>query len=384
MEVKESELKKILNSYTTVFGELSVAENRVQTGWNFPYNINVTKIRQITANGGTVGHSENFAVVSTGTDPAGSAEIRTEGQIAYTPGIGANVRFTAVFDTPQPDSLQLVGIGDSDDGWFFGYHGTQFGILRRAGGVDYWTYQDDWNVDRHTTLVPQVGNVYQISFKWLGFGDQYFSIAKGPGDLDRVHQILYSNKNTQTSVDIPSLPIRMKVANTGNTTSISLRSPSAVCLSEGEAFPQAFTTTLGYTRTQTLAAGSNYLFSILNPSTYLTKDNKLYLEPALLTFANDGNQPVTTRVIFNATITSPTWTSIDVNKSPAQVDTVAAGFTGGTEIIAFSTARLSGVTLDLTSILAGEKLWADSTLTFVADASASGDAVCSITFRSRV
>jgi hypothetical protein len=382
--ITKEQMERILRSYTTVFGELSVAQNQVQTGWNFPYNLNTTKIRQITANGGSISHSGNFAVVSTGTDAAGKAEVRTEGQIAYTPGIGALCRFTAIFDDPVADCTQIIGVGDDDNGFFFGYDGLNFGVLRRARGVDTWTYQEDWNIDRHTTINPQIGNVYQIGFKWLGFGDQYFSIAKGTGDVELVHQIKYANRNSETSVDIPSLPMMMSVTNTGNTTDVSMRSPSAVAFSEGEAFPIAFTTPIGYEYSEAVSTGANYLFSILNPPTYLTKDNKLYLEPALFTFANDTIKPLTIRIIFNATLTTPSWVDIDTGKTPAQADTAAAAFTGGTEIISATLGRESGLVLDLTSILSGEKLWADSTITFVADAQANGDTTSSLTFRSRV
>lgn len=382
--ITKEQMEKVLRGYTTVFGELSVAQNQVQTGWNFPYNLNGTKIRQSTANGGTVTQSGNFAVVSTGTNAAGAAEIRTEGQIAYTPGIGALCRFTAIFDDPVADCTQIIGVGDSDNGFFFGYHGLQFGVLRRANGVDEWIYQDEWNIDNHTTLNPQVGNVYQIAFKWLGFGDQYFSIAKGTGDVEPVHQIHYANRNTETSVDIPSLPMLMSVTNAGNTTDVSLRSPSAVSFSEGEAFPVAFTTPIGYSRIESLSAGSNYLFSIRNPDTYQTKSNKLYLDLALLTFANAGTQPVLLRVIFNASLTTPSWTDIDVDKTPAQADTAAAAFSGGTEIITFVVGQSSGTVIDLTSILQGEKVWPGTTITFVAVAQASGASQTGLTFRSRV
>ena len=59
----------------------------------------------------------------------------TTKQIAiYRPGQGIDSRFTSIFATGTSDCTQLVGIGSEDNGFFFGYNGTSFGVLRRSGG----------------------------------------------------------------------------------------------------------------------------------------------------------------------------------------------------------------------------------------------------------
>lgn len=376
------ELNTSINN--TTFGELSVAENRVHTGWNFPYNINPSQVRQITANGGTVTHSDNFGVVSTGTDAAGSAQIRTEGHLSYTPGIGAVARFTAVFSTPAENSVQLIGVGDDEDGWFFGYNGLDFGIMRRANSVDTWTYQSSWSEDVRSSLNPQTGNVYEIRFQWLGFGMQYFAIEDVNGNIVDVHHIKYTNQNTATSVDIPSLPISMYAINAGNTTDIAVKSPSAVAMSQGEAFPGGFTIPIGYSALKTVAVGDNYIFTIRAPETYLTKQNKLYLEPALLTFSNETTKTVTFKVLFNTILTTPTFTDIATGVTPAQADTTAAAWTNGIEVATFAIPKDSGRDFDLTSIFDRARIWAGASITIIADALGAGDVVAALTFRSRL
>jgi len=370
----------------TAFGEQLVAEFRVHAGWTFAYNINPGTIRQTVLNGGVVSHSGNMAVCSTGADPNGVAFIRTDASLSYTPGIGGLVRFTTIFKTPKENSLQLHGIGDFNDGLFFGYNGLEFGILRRAKGVDTWIKQEDWSEDVKPLLDQTKLNVYQIQFQWLGAGMQYFSMEDSDsGEIRIVNKIKYSNLYEETSLDIPSLPISMGVANFGNTDPVEIMSPSAVAGSEGEAFPEALTTLEGYDFPLTpMLLGDNYLFSIKNPGTYAGKDNKLYLEPRLLTLAVDGGKAITFRVLFNAVLTGPSFVDISTPTTPAQADISATAFSGGQEIMSLAIAKDDTAIIDLASVL-GAKQWADTTLTIIADADADGsDVSVGYTFRSRI
>jgi hypothetical protein len=372
----------------TVFGERSVAQNFIQTGWNFPYNINPVQVRTNVLGGGTVTHENNAAVASVNGTAGDVAFIRTDGSIAYTPGIGAIARFTCVFDDPQDGLLQLIGVGDARDGWFFGYNGLKFGILRRSNVtgtvVDEWTYQDSWNIARRADLNPQNGNVYQIAFQWLGYGMQYFAIEEKGGNLEEVHHLEYAGKNKNTSVDIPSLPISMGIACPTVGLTASIKSPSAVALSQGEPFPISFTVPIGYSRIQSISPGTSYVFSILNPETYEGKENKLYLDSALLTFTNDTNKSVVVSILFNAILTGASFSDIAPGVTLAQADISATSFTNGLEVVSFAVQRAQGISLDLTSIFERSRLWSESQLTVLVEATGSGEIATAYTFRSRM
>ena len=372
----------------TVFGEVSAVPNVVQTGWNFPYNINPVQVRQFTIGGGTITHSGNQAVVSTNGVSGDVAFIRTDGSISYTPGIGAIARFTAIFAEPVDGLLQLIGIGDFNDGWFFGYDGLKFGILRRSKStgvvIDTWTYQDCWNQDRRVDQNWQKGNVFQIAFEWLGFGMQYFAVEYKGGNIEDVHHLEYANKNVDTSVDIPSLPISMGIAAFAPGITASMSSPSAVAMAQGDSFPTAFTVPIGYSRSQSVTAGTNYVFTILNPETYEGKENKLYLESALLTFTNDTNKSVVVSVLFNTILTDPVFTDIATGITPAQADIAATAVTNGLEVVTFTVQRAQGIPLDLTSIFKDAKLWSESQLTVLVESAGTGDISTAYTFRSRL
>ncbi len=117
----------------TAFGEVSVASPTPVVQVQFPYNIN-SDIWETRDNNGTSSVVNNMANLSTGAVANQSSTIITRNFLKYNPGQGALVRFTALYTTGVANNTQWVGIGDSDDGFFFGYNGNTFGVLRRQGG----------------------------------------------------------------------------------------------------------------------------------------------------------------------------------------------------------------------------------------------------------
>ncbi len=117
----------------TAFSELSVAEVSPVVQVQFPYNIN-TDIWEIRNNGGSSTVVDNKANISTGSGADQSSTILTKTPVKYNPGQGGLVRFTARYTKGVANSTQWAGIGNSTDGYFFGYNGANFGILRRQGG----------------------------------------------------------------------------------------------------------------------------------------------------------------------------------------------------------------------------------------------------------
>jgi hypothetical protein len=367
----------------TAFGELAVAELQYQAGWSFPYQINPSAIRSTVINGGVISHTGSFAQLETGTDPNGVAFLRTNAHIVYNPGIGTLVRFTAIFGTPQPDSIQLIGIGDTSDGWFFGYDGTKFGILRRNAGVDTWEYQENWNKDKYETLNPQLLNVYEINVQWLGGGAQDFSIERTRGELSIVHRIEYANLYTDVSVDIPNLPISAGVANLGNTSNITLKTPSAGGGSQGEAYPTELTSLVGYERNISIPSGvATYAFGIQAPSTYLGKDNRLYGEFEYLTVTTDGTKEVTLRVIFGATLTAPVWTDIEPGISHLQYDESATAYTGGIEVVPLQFGKVDSKDINIRDVF-DAKIWPDNNIILIAESDGASSLTFGLTLRSR-
>jgi len=117
----------------TAFGEISSQELSPLFQADFSYNINPELFLEHN-NGGTSTVENNMAKISTGASANQSAEIQSIIPLRYRPGQGALARFTGLFTTGVANSEQLVGVGDSSDGFAFGYNGTSFGIKHWYGG----------------------------------------------------------------------------------------------------------------------------------------------------------------------------------------------------------------------------------------------------------
>jgi len=368
----------------TAFGELVSAPFSVQTGWSFQYNINPALINTSTVGTGSATHVDSFAVLQTGTDSDGEAKIQTIRPVVYTPGVGSMARFTAVFDTPKEDTLQIVGIGDDANGWFFGYNGLDFGILRRSDSVDNWTYQDSWSEDTRSTLNPQTGNVYEIKYQWLGFGMQYFGIEHSTGDIEPVHQIAYSNTNIATSTRNASLPMAAQVKNTGNTTNMTLKTPSAVGGTHGAVEVPVFENLIAYENTVSIEANTEtYLFGIRNPETWFTYHNHSFSRPKLFSASTDGTKNVVIRVYAEPTITGASWTDIAANVSPLQYDTVGTlTLNGEVQVFTLPMAKTDNTVVDInvlrTDIQRGQ------IFAVTAESTGDSDVTVGINFKSRV
>lgn len=117
----------------SAFGELLVGNLTPTFQADFSYNIN-PDLWFDRSNNGAVSIDGHRLKLSTGAGANQSAQINSKIALKYYAGMGANVRFTGVFTDGVAGSTQMIGVGDPGDGFFFGYNGADFGVLRRSGG----------------------------------------------------------------------------------------------------------------------------------------------------------------------------------------------------------------------------------------------------------
>lgn len=115
------------------FGDALVAELDPVVQLTFCYNLNPLLFSTLD-NGGTSAIDTSMLKLSTGAGANQSSTMLSVGAGRYEAGLGLRARFTALFTTGVANSTQIIGFGDSGEGYFFGYNGTSFGILRRYGG----------------------------------------------------------------------------------------------------------------------------------------------------------------------------------------------------------------------------------------------------------
>lgn len=386
--VKNAKRKKSDNFNITAFGEASVAQVTAKNLVHFPYNINADIVSTSTTGSGSVTHSGQLAVVGSGAATSSSGQLMTNRLLEYNPGIGALVRFTSIFTTGVEGNTQIAGIGNDNDGFFFGYNGTEFGILHRAGGSDTWISQDAWNGNRMQgnereiqTLDPTKGNVFQIQYQWLGFGAIRFFIEDHvTGEFEIVHTIRFANNNTDTSVDNPTFPFCAESTNTTNNTNVTINIASIGMFIEG------IENTAGETRnaidnTKTITTEENVL-TIRNKSTYQGVSNKVIIQPDFFTVASDGTKNATIRIYGNATLGgTPSYNDISVNTSVVDYDIAGTTVSGGKLLAIFELAKNDAYSQSFREF--EFYLNPGETMTFAAVSSASNEVTVGISWAER-
>jgi hypothetical protein len=477
----------------TAFGEMLNAELTPIVQVHSAYNIN-TRIMEARDNKGTSSINNNKFKVSTGSGTNRSSSLLSRIAVKYNAGQGGLWRGTGVFTAGAANSTQYIGIGTSSEGYFFGYNGTAFGILRRQGGSpeirtltisaasqdaesieitldgdstgaavvvtaqvadntstrtltaneianhDYsdvgqgWkahsmgpnivfesynaasqtgTYeittatsaagtfarsvvgvaptetikaQTAWSADKAAgaetlpSLTFTNGNVFEIRYQWLGFGAIEFYIENpSTGRFVLVHRIEYANANTIPSLDNPTLPVCMAVANTSNTTNIVLESASMMGAIEGKDLEEGIVNNI---TAEDSATGTDEtpLFSIHNHTVYQSKINRVRVEPTIFTASIDSasaNKPSTIRVRLNATLTAASFSAVDANTSVVRTDNSATAVSGGTLVFTQIITEGAAPIIDFTKVM--EKLNPGETLTVSLESSSGNvDSVISM------
>ncbi len=326
----------------TAFGELMIASKYPIIQCNFLYGYNPQTSTPVISGSGTILPVSNYLTINSGSSTNSYAMIKTNRIARYRTGQGINMFITAIFDTPHEGNTQIFGGGNNIDGLFFGFHGTSFGILHRSFGNDQWIYQNDWNVDKMDgsgksgiILDPFKGNVYNIQFQWLGFGMIKFFIEESDsGNLQLVHCIQYSNKNTITSLKYPIFPMIAESQNTTNNSNVSLK---VICLNAFlEGTPKLLGSKFGFENTKsinTISSPFGCVFAIRNKTTFRGVPNNLAIYLTSLSCCSEDRTAVI-KCFMNASLDlGSTWVDVNTNDSVVEYCINSATCTGNNEII---------------------------------------------------
>lgn len=124
----------------TAFGELVTAEPVPLFQVYAVNGLRENMYSILHGTGASVSAVDSNFVIESGTDADGEAVLVTLQDAKYRSGQGLLCRFTALFDTPVADSLQIAGFINDSQGFVFGYDGLEYGIARFYGGaVEYQT-----------------------------------------------------------------------------------------------------------------------------------------------------------------------------------------------------------------------------------------------------
>jgi hypothetical protein len=339
------DLKIRLNDPLTAFGELKTANMSPLLQITHPYEINLDLVGTGSVAGGSVSYDSVGRYINIATSGSNSsATLYSLKPAKYRNGQGLTTRFTTRFGTPEAGRNQMAGWGDlSTGGFFFAYSGSNFGIMyQRSGSAATFISQSDWNADTMDGssninnpsgqfLSQSLGNVYDISAQWLGYGAVKFSIEdSATGRFQPVHILEYANTNTVPSVTNPTFPVSFTVQNTTATTETTMSNASMAAFVEGDIIYNG----VNYSRDGTTASGTNKnMLTIYMPPTYKGYANKTQGLLKQMSLTTDGTQAVTFTLVKNGTFTGQSFLTTSTY-SPVQYD-ITGTYTAGTGRQAF-------------------------------------------------
>ncbi len=383
----EGNLQVRIANPVTAFGDLRNAELTPQVALTFEYNINVDMINVSTLTSGVATQGAAKLNLDTGIAVDGYAAISSIGVLKYRAGLGALARFTGAFTPGIVNAQQIIGVGNQENGFFFGVESTagEFGILHRNKAVgDTWIVQENWNHDTMKGAGPSGMNldisklnVFEVSFQYLGAGQISFYIEdENTGFFTLVHHIDYANSFTETSLGNPSLPLLAEVQNIGNTSRVVLQSGSMAGFVEGKNIVTGPTFSFSNTKTHSTETP---LLSIRSKTTYQSVVNTVNGIMRLLSVANDVNQLATFRIYEDTTLGgTPAWKDISAPTSVMESDIDATSVTGGRLKSVFSVGKDSGDSFNLKDLNIIMK--PGSIYTITSESGASGEMGASLTW----
>ena len=320
----------------TAFGELFVSEATPIVQGNFTYSIHSDLYATTLVASGTATQANGQAVISSGASTNSSARIASRKVIRYKAGQGILCRFTAIFTTGIAGNTQLIGPFDSDNGFGFGMNGATLSIFSRDAGSDTFVAQSNWNLDKVDgtgqsgfNLDITKGKVYSVEFQWLGYGQILYRIENPEtGLFVPVHAIKYTNTATTPSIRNPSITFCIESKNTTNDTAIIINSSSYGAFIQGKRRLSGLTFGTSNSVTGIASGAETVLFTLRSLATFESITNRVPVNLALLSIAQDSTKPGIFRLYLNGTIGSPTYADIDTDSSTMEKDT-AGTLTGG-------------------------------------------------------
>lgn len=268
------------------FAGLANQENRVGFGWNG------NRFGVVRSTGGK---AQILLMTMTAAPNAGQTATITLNGVAYTVALTSGTAAHAITEivnrvggygtwlVQQTDGamLWLGPVGVAVGAFSFASTGNATATFEvKQTGVaqtDYWTYQEDWNIDKMDgsntidtnpsgmTLDTTKLNVYQISMRWLGAGVISYALEdQTSGALVYVHREHYVNQYTTTHTANPSFKITYSAYNTTGTTDVSVYGGSMYAAIEGTIFLNELTRSYSTSKTGLNKDNIHHILTIKN------------------------------------------------------------------------------------------------------------------------
>jgi hypothetical protein len=300
----------------------------------------------------TLNGTEFTTSATAGTIPHNAFEIVSDTFTGYeTYQNGNTVTFVATAIGAQTGDFTFASDGDGAGSFAESVAGNPV--------TDTFVNQADWNIDpmdgegpSGMTLDPSKGNVYQVEYQYLGYGQILYSIEDfRDGQPTPVHRIQYVNSNVSPSLTQPILKIGWFAASVGSSgTNLECYGGSAGAFVEGKITPFRNPQAHGNTKTGITTALTSVI-SFRVRAVFNNIINVTETKPLLASVAVDGTKPAQIAVIINPTLGGePNWQYHDESDDTMEFDTAATTVTGGREAVLFSLPKSGGETIDMNDL----------------------------------
>lgn len=224
-----------------------------------------------------------------------------------------------------------------------------------------WVSQANWNVDTVPWLNPRKGNVYQIEYQYLGYGNMLFSVENpSSGKFQPVHELRYVNTATTPSLTQPSMRLGWVAASLGSTTNLSVAGASAAGFVQGH--DESIARGRSYTNQKTSVGSTpTNILTLRNRGVFANKPNLTTLRLHHISGVTDSTKGVILKGYIDPVLAgTPNFSYLDSTNSSAEVDTAATTYSSGGRLV-FSFGIGSGAAqMDLDNLyltlIPGERL----------------------------
>lgn len=324
----------------TGFGETRVASPYLVGNYVNKYQLDDYWYDTNIVGGGTVSHVPLQSAIELEVTAASGdkAQLRTNNYFRYQAGRSMLVRITGYCsDSGQTNQVRRWGMFDENDGLFFEQSGGTIYVVQRSSTsgsvVDTKVAQASWSKDvmdgtggSGITLDYTKGNIWEITFQWLGVGVVSFFIN---GTL--IHQFENPNSHAYPYMRTAVLPLSWDVENTGaSATGGYTYICGSVSVEGGAELPEY--TFCAYNAGDVIIDETEAPILSIRPSaTFNSIENRMALIPIFATISTDGAR-ASYRIVLNGTLTGPSWVSADPD-SAGEYDVSATAITGGTTLV---------------------------------------------------
>lgn len=333
----------IPNTLADAFGRLRVSNP--QTLFNSTVTLSSQPLfwENITTGGGSVTHVPARAAMELAVAGAsGDKQVRqTHGYIRYQPGKSQQILMTFALGPRAPNIRRRVGYFDDNNGVFLEQTsaGLFFVLRSKVSGVvvDTRIAQADWNKDAlvglgdsRITLNEAYTQILVIDLEWLGVGSLRVGFMFG-GEIVYAHQFYNANVMSTVYMQSAHLPARYALESTGASDAATM---DAICLgvnSEGGredrnlVLAKAMLASRLVTNTPLPLLSIRVATTFPSGGTLVNRETVIPTEMKLLT----EDAAILWQLIYNGTLTAPSWVAVNTTHSGVEYDISASGITGG-------------------------------------------------------